>query len=83
MFTLIVNGKEFTYDSYSQFCNDPKCWDEVVEGSGWNGTGGDWRDIARALHKAVSQVIEDRTFFLWHGIYKPYSMPPIGFKITE
>lgn len=85
MFTLIVNGKEFTYDSYSQFCNDPKCWDEVVEGSGWDVVAGDWywHYMMLSLHEAVTKVETDRTFYEWHGIYKPKTIPPIGFKITE
>ena len=80
MFYLLVNGKEFTAESYKTFCSDVSLWDTIKEESGFIGTGGDWRYIELYLHNAV---INTNTFNVWHGIYKPFSVPAIGFKITK
>lgn len=80
MFYLLVNGKEFVSESYESFCEDTYLWEMIKEESGFTGTGGDWRYIGLYLHNAV---IKTNIFNEWHGIYKPFSVPAIGFKITK
>lgn len=80
MFYLLVNGKEFVSENYESFCKDSYLWEMVKEESGFTGTGGDWRYIELCLHNAV---VNTNTFDIWHGIYKPFSVPAIGFKITK
>ena len=79
MFYLLVNGNEFVAESYQTFCEDTYLWDVIKEASGFIGTGGDWRYIELYLHNAI---INTNTYNVWHGIYKPFSVPAIGFKIT-
>lgn len=83
MFKLTINNQEFTSDTYESFCKDLYLWDEIQRKSGWQGTGGDWRYIASCLHNAVMEKIKHGYFNEWHGIYKPFSIPPIGFKIEN
>ena len=80
MFYLLVNGKEFVSESYEYFCEDTYLWERIKEESGFQGTGGDWRYIELCLHNAV---LNANNFNVWHGIYKPFSVPAIGFKITK
>ena len=80
MFYLLVNGKEYVSESYKIFCEDIPLWEKIKEESGFLGTGGDWRYIELCLHNAI---IKTNTFNVWHGIYKPFSVPAIGFKITN
>lgn len=83
MFILAINDHEFSSENYDTFCKDIYLWEEIQRKSGWQGTGGDWRYIARHLHNAVTEKIQQGSFDSWHGIYKPYSIPPIGFKIEK
>ena len=64
-----------------QTCALPICFPVTIkEESGFRGTGGDWRYIELCLHSAVNNANE---LGVWHGIYKPFSVPAIGFKITK
>ena len=80
MFYLLVNGKEYVLDSYKTLCEDLPLWEKIKEESGFKGTGGDWRYIELSLHNAVNDA---NNLGVWYGIYKPFSVPAIGFKITN
>ena len=83
MFELMVNGQVFVSESYDAFCKDILMWEAVQRASNFQGTGGDWRYIALALHSEVTRVIQSNQFDQWLGIYKPYSVPAIGFKVSK
>ncbi len=83
MFELMVNGQVFVSDSYDAFCKDISMWEEVQRASNFQGTVGDWRYIALVLHSEVTKVIHSNQFDQWLGIYKPYSVPAIGFKVSK
>ncbi len=83
MFELVVNGQVFVSGSYDAFCKDILMWEAVQRASNFQGTGGDWRYIALALHSEVTRVIQSNQFDQWLGIYKPYSVPAIGFKVSK
>ena len=79
MFYLLVNNREFVSESYKTFCENMPLWEKIKEESGFKGTGGDWRYIELSLHNAVNNANTGE----WYGIYKPFSIPAIGFKITN
>ncbi|UNY40455.1 hypothetical protein KLEP7_gp87 [Pseudaeromonas phage vB_PpeM_ KLEP7] len=83
MFKLIINNVEFESEDYESFCKDLYLWDLIQRTCGYEGTGGDWRHIGLSLHSAVTKAISSRHYKQWIGIYKPYSIPPIGFYIAE
>lgn len=83
MFELMVNGQVFVSKSYDDFCKDILMWEAVQRASNFQGTGGDWRYIALVLHSEVTRVIQSSLFDQWFGIYKPYSVPAIGFKVSK
>ena len=83
MFELMVNGQVFVSESYDSFCKDILMWEAVQRASNFQGTGGDWRYIALVLHSEVTRVIQSGLFDQWFGIYKPYSVPAIGFKVSK
>lgn len=83
MFELMINDRVFVSDSYDAFCKDILMWEAVQRASNFQGTGGDWRYIALALHSEVTRVIQSKQFDQWFGIYKPYSVPAIGFKVSK
>lgn len=83
MFELIINGKIFVSDSYETFCKDNLMWEEIQCVSNFQGTSGDWRYIALTLHSEVTKVIQLNQYNQWFGIYKPYSVPAIGFKVSK
>ena len=83
MFELVVNGQVFVSESYDAFCKDILMWEAVQRASNFQGTGGDWRYIALALHSEVTKVVQSNQFDQWLGIYKPYSVPAIGFKVSK
>ena len=83
MFELMVNGQVFVSESYDAFCKDILMWEAVQRSSNFQGTGGDWRYIALVLHSEVTRVIQSNQLDQWFGIYKPYSVPAIGFKVSK
>ena len=83
MFELMVNGQVFVSKSYDDFCKDILMWEAVQRASNFQGTGGDWRYIALVLHSEVTKVIQSKQFDQWFGIYKPYSVPAIGLKVSK
>ena len=83
MFELMVNGQVFVSKSYDDFCKDILMWEAVQRASNFQGTGGIWRYIALTLHSEVTKVIQSNQFDQWFGIYKPYSVPAIGFKVSK
>ena len=83
MFELMIRGQIFVADSYDTFCKDNLMWEEIQRVSNFQGTGGDWRYIALTLHSEVTRVIQSNQYNQWFGIYKPYSVPAIGFKISK
>lgn len=83
MFELMINGKIFVSDSYDTFCKDKYTWEMIQSASNFQGTGGDWRYIALTLHSEVTKVIQSNQYNQWFGIYKPYSVPAIGFKVSK
>ena len=83
MFELMVNGQVFVSESYDAFCKDLLMWEAAQRASNFQGTGGDWRYIALALHSEVTKVIQSSQFDQWFGIYKPCSVPSIGFKVSK
>lgn len=83
MFELMVNGQVFVSESYDAFCKDISTWEEIQRVSNFQGTGGDWRYIALTLHSKVTEIIHSNQYNQWFGIYKPYSVPAIGFKVSK
>jgi hypothetical protein len=83
MFELMVNGQVFVSESYDAFCKDKYMWEAVQRASNFQGTGRIGCSIALALHSEVTKVIQSKQFDQWFGIYKPYSVPAIGFKVSK
>ena len=83
MFELMIKGQIFVSDNYESFCKDNLMWEEIQRVSNFQGTGGDWRYIALTLHSEVTKVIQSNQCNQWFGIYKPYSVPAIGFKVSK
>ena len=82
-FKVLVNGQEFVSDTYDAFVRDEQMWSDIQEASGFQGTGGDWRYIGLRLDSAIKQAIKFNHQEQWCGIYKPYSVPAIGFYIGK
>lgn len=83
MFEIMINNQTFESESYVDFCKDIELWHEIEKVSNFQGTAGDWRYIALCLHSAITEAIDTGQYDKWLGIYKPYSIPAIGFKITK
>ena len=83
MFELIINGQVFVSDSYDAFCKDILMWKAVQRASNFQGTGGIGCNTALTLHSEVTKVIQSKQFDQWFGIYKPCSVPSIGFKVSK
>lgn len=79
----MIKGQIFVADNYENFCKDNLMWEEIQRVSNFQGTGGDWRYIALTLHSEVTKVIQSNQHNQWFGIYKPYSVPAIGFRVSK
>ena len=84
MFTLIMDNKTYQSDNYEAFCEDIDLWNRIQNESKFKGTGGDWKHIALGLHTDYIQQIDHSGLInVWHGIYQPYTIPAIGYLVTE
>lgn len=76
--TLFLNHHEFVM-TYGELCDS---WDHITNNCGYEGTGGDWRYIARAIHSLFEQALASQPG-VWFSDYKPYSLPPVAIKINQ
>lgn len=76
MVTLVLNEREYVMP-YGEIANS---WDRITDSCGYNGTGGDWRHIAKVIQGLFQQALEHSPG-TWFSEYKPYITPPVAIKI--
>jgi hypothetical protein len=74
---ILLNHKLFKFNDHHSLIEG---WDHLVDKSGWQGTGGDWRGYALTVERLYQEANKSRVGF-WCSWWQPYN-PTIAVRIV-